>query len=77
MDSRESIRAAGIGLAIIMAILVSLVVAVLMCWPAMLMFGVVHGFYTVVPAFGLWQTFLVMILVRLVVGIRGPANVNT
>jgi len=77
MDSRETVKAAGVGIAIITGLLVLIILTVLFCWPTMLMFGVVHGFYAAVPAFGLWQTFLVMVLARLVVGSLTQANTNS
>jgi predicted PurR-regulated permease PerM len=62
--------------AVVLGLAVTILVAVLLTWPTMLMFGVVHGFLPYVPALGLWHTFLVMILVRLVVGSRGSSTVN-
>jgi hypothetical protein len=37
------------------------------------MFGVVHSYWAWLPAFGFWQTFGVLVLVRLLM----PVQVNT
>lgn len=44
----------------------SLILAILFVWPAMIMFGVVHSYWAWLPAFGFWQTFGILVLVRFV-----------
>jgi len=41
-----------------------IVVTALLSWPTMLLFGAVHSFLPVIPAFGFWQTFVIMLLIR-------------
>lgn len=41
------------------------IVTFIVTWPTMLMFGVVHGFLPVIPAFGFWETMGVLVLIRL------------
>ncbi len=52
---------------VVIGLLLAFLIGIMLCWPAMLMFGVVHAFWSFVPAFGFWQTFAVLILARLVV----------
>jgi hypothetical protein len=42
--------------------------AVLAVWPAMLLFGAVHSFLPIIPAFGFWQTAAVVLLLRILFG---------
>jgi hypothetical protein len=42
--------------------------AVLAVWPAMLLFGAVHSFLPIIPAFGFWQTAAVVLLIRILFG---------
>jgi len=73
IDNRVG-KGSTIAAVIVLGIVVSIIVAALLVWPTMLMFGVVHGFYAAVPAFGLWETFLVTLLVRLVVGYNASSK---
>lgn len=41
-------------------------IVALVSWPTMLLFGYVHTFLPVVPAFGFWQTAALVVLVRLI-----------
>lgn len=57
---------------IIGAIAAAFVLAVLwvaaLSWPVMLLFGAVHSFLPIVPAFGYLETILVFSLIRLLFG---------
>lgn len=55
-------------------ILAALVILVLLAFPAMLMFGVVHGFWAAVPALGFWETLLVMILLRFIMPVTSVTD---
>lgn len=41
--------------------------ALFVVYPAMLLFGAVHSFLPVIPAFGFWQTFAIVILLGLII----------
>lgn len=60
---------AGITGAVIVAILLGLLVS----YPVMLLFGVVHSFLPVIPAFGYAQTLAIVLLTRLLL----PSPVTT
>jgi hypothetical protein len=60
-------------LALFLAFVIGGVLAAVTVWPTMLMFGVVHSYWAWLPAFGFWQTFGVLVLVRLLM----PVQVNT
>lgn len=51
---------------ILSAIAFILVAVIVVTWPAMIMFGVVHSYWAPLPAFGFWQTLGVIVLVQLV-----------
>jgi hypothetical protein len=58
----------GVPLAVFGAFAVAILYAVLLTWPAMLLFGAVHlDVFTWVPALSLWQTFLVVMLIRFLI----------
>ena len=48
------------------AVVFILVAVAIVTWPAMIMFGVVHSYWTALPAFGFWETLGVIVLVQLV-----------
>lgn len=47
-------------------VLLTLVLAAVISWPVMLLFGAIHASYTVIPAFGYWVTYAWVLIVRLV-----------
>jgi len=51
-----------------LGLIVSVAWSVLLTWPTMLLFGAVHSFLPVVPAFGFWQTLGVVLLIKLLFG---------
>jgi hypothetical protein len=57
---------------IVGAIAAAFVLAVLwiaaLSWPVMLLFGAVHSFLPIVPAFGYAETILIFALIRLLFG---------
>lgn len=53
-------------LVILAGLFFGLVVALVMVWPSMIMFGVVHSYWAFVPAFGFWETLGVLVLARLI-----------
>ena len=53
--------------ALALALSLAVIWAGLVTWPAMLLFGAVHSFLPVVPAFGFWQTFAVVLLLRFII----------
>jgi hypothetical protein len=58
---------AGTVLGVITAAVVFILLAVaIVTWPSMIMFGVVHSYWPVLPAFGFWETLGVIVLVQLV-----------
>jgi hypothetical protein len=59
--------AAFLGL-ITLAFLVGIAWALVISYPVMLLFGAVHSFLPVIPAFGYWQTLAVVLLIRLLWG---------
>lgn len=50
-----------------LALSLGVIWAGLVTWPAMLLFGAVHSFLPIVPAFGFWQTFAVILLLRFII----------
>jgi hypothetical protein len=48
-----------------LALLVALVYGLVVAYPAMLLFGAVHSFLPIIPAFGFWQTVAIVLLTRL------------
>ncbi len=61
--------------AVIGTVVAVLFISFLFAYPAMLLFGVVHSFLPVIPAFGYAQTFAIMLLLRLI--LPGPAVVKS
>lgn len=59
---------------IVGVIALMLIVTVIVAFPAMLMFGIVHSYWAWLPAFGFWETLGVIILARLVLP---TANINS
>lgn len=59
--------AAFLGL-ITLALIVGVGWALLISWPAMLLFGAVHSFLPIIPAFSYWQTLGIVLLLRLLFG---------
>lgn len=43
-------------------VLTALFYTALVAWPTMLLFGAVHSFLPVIPAFSFWQTVAVLLL---------------
>jgi hypothetical protein len=65
----------GAVLATILAVIaLFVIVTLLVTWPAMIMFGVVHSYWAWLPAFGFWETLGVVVLARLV---SPTASVNS
>lgn len=58
-----------------LALFISLILLLPVSWLAMLLFGAVHTFLPVVPAFGFWQTVAILALLRL--ALPGGPSVNT
>jgi len=54
--------------AVAAAIVIGILWVFLVSWPVMLLFGAVHSFLPVIPAFGFGETVLVLLLVRLLFG---------
>lgn len=54
--------------AVAAAIVLGILWVALISWPVMLLFGAVHTFLPVIPAFGFGETVLVLLLVRLLFG---------
>lgn len=49
------------------AIALSVLLRLLFTWPAMLLFGAVHSFLPIVPAFGFWQTLAITLLLSFII----------
>jgi len=47
-------------------VLLALVLAAIISWPVMLLFGAIHATHAVIPAFGYWVTYAWVLIVRLV-----------
>jgi hypothetical protein len=62
--SKSNFDAVVVGIVGVIALM--LIVTVIVAFPAMLMFGVVHSYWAWLPAFGFWETLGVIILARLV-----------
>ena len=60
--------AEGIVAVLFAVVLGTILYAVLAVWPAMLLFGAVHSFLPIIPAFGFWQTAAVVLLLRILFG---------
>jgi hypothetical protein len=56
-----------------LVLFISLAYGIIVAYPAMLLFGAVHSFLPVVPAFGFWQTLAVVLLARLLFGSSGSS----
>ena len=69
-DSGMSEFFGALGAAIVLAILWVFLVS----WPVMLLFGAVHSFLPIVPAFGFGETIAILLLVRLLLGIGFSAD---
>lgn len=60
---------------IVGAFAVGIIYTLLITWPAMLLFGAVHlDVFTWVPALSLWQTFLVVMLIRFLIPTRSSTD---
>lgn len=59
-----------------LALILSLLWGLVIAYPAMLLFGAVHSFLPVVPAFGFWQTVAIVLLLRLLFGQSSSSTVN-
>lgn len=59
---------------ILLAFAIPVLYAALTVWPAMLLFGAIHSFLPVIPAFSFWQTFAIVMLTSL---LFGGAKLNT
>lgn len=51
---------------ILLGALVTVLWGAVISWPVMLLFGAVHSFLPVIPAFGFWQTLAIVLLIRLI-----------
>lgn len=63
-------------LALFLLVFAAAAYAALIAWPAMLLFGAVHSFLPVIPAFGFWETLAVVLLARLLFT-SSSANVSS
>jgi len=57
---------AAVAFAMIVGLGITFLFAVILVWPAMIMFGIVHSYWAWLPAFGFWETLGVVVLARLV-----------
>jgi hypothetical protein len=57
-------------------IVIGLVFALILAWPAMILFGVVHSFLFFIPAFSYGQTLAIMLLLRLIIPTSTSASTS-
>ena len=52
--------------AVFLGLLLSVVIAIPLAWIAMLLIGALHSLVPMIPAFGFFQTYLIVLIVRVI-----------